>query len=142
MERDSPLAAGQANPRYRSRYSSFSRLRAGPRAPRRTTVRLCGGGEIRTHETISGPIVFKTIAIDHSATPPKNCETVFPASGRDPAVGGGKTVALNHSAISPKNCETVFPASGRDPVRRGGRWQDCCLQPLDHLFLYYVNSSW
>ena len=30
-----------------------------------------GGGGIRTHETLSGLTVFKTAAIDHSATPPK-----------------------------------------------------------------------
>lgn len=29
-----------------------------------------GGGEIRTHEPLSWPTVFKTVAIDHSATPP------------------------------------------------------------------------
>lgn len=29
-----------------------------------------GGGRIRTHGTLAGPTVFKTVAIDHSATPP------------------------------------------------------------------------
>ena len=29
-----------------------------------------GGGGIRTHETLTGLTVFKTVAIDHSATPP------------------------------------------------------------------------
>lgn len=29
-----------------------------------------GGGEIRTHDTLSDVLVFKTSAIDHSATPP------------------------------------------------------------------------
>lgn len=30
-----------------------------------------GGGEIRTHGTLSDTLVFKTSAIDHSATPPR-----------------------------------------------------------------------
>lgn len=29
-----------------------------------------GGGRIRTYETLSGPTVFKTVAFNHSATPP------------------------------------------------------------------------
>ena len=32
-----------------------------------------GGGEIRTHGTLTSPPVFKTGAIDHSATPPYYC---------------------------------------------------------------------
>ena len=31
---------------------------------------LGGGGGIRTHGTLSRSTVFKTVAIDHSATPP------------------------------------------------------------------------
>lgn len=34
------------------------------------TFLFCGGGEIRTHGTVASPPVFKTGAIDHSATPP------------------------------------------------------------------------
>ncbi len=30
----------------------------------------CGGGEIRTRDTLSDVSVFKTDALDHSATPP------------------------------------------------------------------------
>ena len=30
----------------------------------------CGGGEIRTHDTVSHMTVFKTVAFNHSATPP------------------------------------------------------------------------
>ena len=30
----------------------------------------CGGGEIRTHGPVAQTSVFKTDAIDHSATPP------------------------------------------------------------------------
>ncbi len=33
-------------------------------------VRIYGAGEIRTHETLSGPPVFKTGAFNHSATTP------------------------------------------------------------------------
>jgi hypothetical protein len=29
-----------------------------------------GGGEIRTHDTVSRMTVFKTVAFNHSATPP------------------------------------------------------------------------
>ena len=29
-----------------------------------------GGGEIRTHDTLSDMTVFKTVAFNHSATPP------------------------------------------------------------------------
>ncbi len=32
---------------------------------------VCGGGEIRTHGPRKGALVFKTSAIDHSATPPR-----------------------------------------------------------------------
>lgn len=31
-----------------------------------------GGGEIRTHGPITGSAVFKTAALNHSATPPIN----------------------------------------------------------------------
>ena len=31
-----------------------------------------GGGEIRTHGPITGSAVFKTAALNHSATPPTN----------------------------------------------------------------------
>ena len=31
---------------------------------------MCGGGEIRTHGTISSTAVFKTAALNRSATPP------------------------------------------------------------------------
>ena len=30
----------------------------------------CGGGEIRTHGPLTEALVFKTSALDHSATPP------------------------------------------------------------------------
>lgn len=30
----------------------------------------CGGGEIRTHDTCKDVTVFKTVALDRSATPP------------------------------------------------------------------------
>ena len=33
-----------------------------------------GGGEIRTHGTLAGTTVFETVAIDHSATPPRSQE--------------------------------------------------------------------
>lgn len=36
-----------------------------------TVFSVGGGGEIRTHETREGLTVFKTVAIDHSATPPR-----------------------------------------------------------------------
>ena len=35
------------------------------------TLLFCGGGGIRTPGALSGPLVFKTSAINHSATPPK-----------------------------------------------------------------------
>jgi hypothetical protein len=35
-----------------------------------TLQKICGGGEIRTHGPITQTPVFKTGAIDHSATPP------------------------------------------------------------------------
>lgn len=54
----------------------------------------CGGGEIRTHGPVAQTSVFKTDAIDHSATPPhlalfhfvcvivsqkrRNCQPHFP----------------------------------------------------------------
>ena len=39
--------------------------------PERENVRLVGGGGgIRTHETLSGLTVFKTVAFNRSATPP------------------------------------------------------------------------
>ena len=38
-----------------------------------------GGGGIRTHETLAGLTVFKTAAIDHSATPPTIDYTVLAA---------------------------------------------------------------
>ena len=34
-------------------------------------VSICGGGEIRTHDTVSRIAVFETAAFNHSATPPK-----------------------------------------------------------------------
>lgn len=36
-----------------------------------------GGGEIRTHEGLSPPLVFKTSAINHSATPPEIYHITF-----------------------------------------------------------------
>lgn len=35
-------------------------------------ARLGGGGEIRTHDTLSDMTVFKTVAFNRSATPPRN----------------------------------------------------------------------
>jgi hypothetical protein len=32
-----------------------------------------GGGEIRTPETLTRPLVFETSAFNHSATPPAGC---------------------------------------------------------------------
>lgn len=37
---------------------------------------LCGEGEIRTHEALSGSAVFKTAAINHSATSPQNTHSI------------------------------------------------------------------
>lgn len=37
---------------------------------RPTDFLICGGGEIRTHGPVAQTPVFKTGAIDHSATPP------------------------------------------------------------------------
>ena len=60
-----------SNLRYRCRYCSFSRLWRDPtRGDGTTDFLLSGGGEIRTHDTVSGMIVFKTIAFSLSATPP------------------------------------------------------------------------
>ena len=36
-----------------------------------------GGGGIRTHDTVSGMTVFKTVAFNHSATPPYAWNTKF-----------------------------------------------------------------
>lgn len=33
---------------------------------------FCGGGEIRTHETVSGLTVFKTVPFNRSGTPPSD----------------------------------------------------------------------
>ena len=33
-------------------------------------LKNCGGGEIRTHDTLPGMTVFKTVAFSRSATPP------------------------------------------------------------------------
>ena len=33
----------------------------------------CGGGEIRTHGPLTWTTVFKTVALNHSATPPFYC---------------------------------------------------------------------
>lgn len=33
-------------------------------------IRFGGGGEIRTHDPVARVTVFKTVALDHSATPP------------------------------------------------------------------------
>ncbi len=38
---------------------------------------ICGGGEIRTHGTLSDTTVFKTVAFNHSATPPFGYLTLF-----------------------------------------------------------------
>src|SRR5436309_2280334 len=46
-----------------------------------------GGGGIRTHERLAASLVFKTSAIDRSATPPGSCQTIVkPAETRGKAV--------------------------------------------------------
>jgi hypothetical protein len=37
-----------------------------------------GGGEIRTHDTLASMPVFKTGALNHSATPPNQAGTFLP----------------------------------------------------------------
>jgi hypothetical protein len=39
--------------------------------------KIGGGGRIRTHGTRKGTTVFKTAAIDHSATPPQQLTDLF-----------------------------------------------------------------
>ena len=36
-----------------------------------------GGGEIRTHDPVTRVTVFKTVALDHSATPPSGDIVIF-----------------------------------------------------------------
>ena len=77
---------------------------------------ICGGGEIRTHGTVSSPLVFKTSAIDHSTTLPyrntltckitkdsrvRRCQWVVcfymaPRIGFEPMIPISKTGALDH----------------------------------------------
>lgn len=63
-----------------------------------------GGGEIRTHGTLAGTTVFETVAIDHSATPPRSQENpqgvflgarrlVEALCGRNPWPGAGKPIS-------------------------------------------------
>ena len=49
-----------------------------------------GGGEIRTHGTLSGPPVFKTGAFDHSATPPCPPNSSLSDAGNKFKTGGEK----------------------------------------------------
>jgi hypothetical protein len=58
----------------------------GALALRRMTERFGGGRGIRTPGTVSGSVVFKTTAIDHSAIPPRrNCAwRVLSESARQP----------------------------------------------------------
>ena len=62
-----------------------------------------GGGEIRTHGTLAGTTVFETVAIDHSATPPRSQENpqgvflgarrlVEALGGRNPWPGASKPI--------------------------------------------------
>src|SRR3989304_2833130 len=50
-----------------------------------TTRLKCGGGGIRTHETLLGPTVFKTVALDHSATPPGGPWIIAEGEGFEPS---------------------------------------------------------
>lgn len=58
-----------------SRLCLFKRIRlrgifSGLRPPKSATADEGGGGEIRTHGTLSGTAVFKTATLNHSVTPP------------------------------------------------------------------------
>ncbi len=58
-------------PLRRAQHTCSARLK--PKASgtwRRHLSGACGGGGIRTHETLLGPTVFKTVSLDHSDTPP------------------------------------------------------------------------
>ena len=63
-----------------------------------------GGGEIRTHDTVSRMTVFKTVALNHSATPPKykRGSGRIRTSDRVAPMPVFETGAFNHSATLPK----------------------------------------
>jgi hypothetical protein len=50
---------------------SRSQLRCQNKKPHKGALYFGGGGGIRTHEALASLPVFKTGAIDHSATPPR-----------------------------------------------------------------------
>ena len=70
-------------------------------------VKIGGGGGIRTHGAISDTTVFKTVALDHSATPP--CNRLFPK----------ERVFLGRA--SSKKLKSSKPGRLLSPVSRLGR---------------------
>jgi hypothetical protein len=62
----------------RARQEAAQPLAARTRAPKRRlcAARCCGGGGIRTHGTLASTPVFKTGALNRSATPPSNWRRV------------------------------------------------------------------
>ena len=66
-----PMASVTSSKRRRDIPTLLERVPAADRPKRsRITVARDGGGGIRTHGPLSRTLVFKTSAIDHSATPP------------------------------------------------------------------------